>query len=62
MAIVRLDAVSEEKVTQYKYSTVQTLVWCKWGRRSRYKDMENLCAEGVVFGRSIGCHITTVTL
>ena len=26
------------------------------------KDMEGVCAEGVVFGRSIRCHVTSVSL
>jgi len=50
-----------EKNYIIQYGTVQTLVWYEWGRDLVYKDMEGVCAEDV-FGRSIRCHVSSVTL
>ena len=44
-------------MVQYKY-------YCgvSGGRDLIYKDMEDVCAEDIVFGRSVRCHISSVTL
>jgi len=61
MAIVGLDTISEENYIM-QYGTEQLLLWCKVeGRDLVYKDMEGLCAEGVVFGRFIRSHASSVT-
>ena len=31
------------------------------GRDLVYKDLEGVCAEGVVYGRFIRCHVSSVT-
>jgi len=61
MAIVRLDRVSEEKLRNITwYSTDISVVWVG-GRDFVDIDMEGVGVEGVVFGRSIRCHISSVT-
>ena len=55
MAIVRLRTVSEEKPTQYNMVQHKYLCGVSEGRDLVYKDMECVCAEGVVFGRFIYC-------
>jgi len=44
-------------MVQYKH-----LCGVSEGRDLVYKDLEGVCAEDVVFGRSIRCHVSSVTL